>query len=109
VAEVAERLAGAVPKNGPAYAYLRDAADQEPPVVLQALLATEVLFGPLRPDPLSENASIRFHMISAANQSPLNRSIFNTATPSTDLKLAGNQLNNFGAFLSARWRQNDWT
>ena len=30
------------------------------------------------------------------------------ATPSTDQKLAGNQLNNLGAFLSARWRQNDW-
>lgn len=109
LAKVAERLAGAVPKNGPTYTYLRDAADREPPVVLQALLATEVLFGPLRPDPLSENASIRFHMISAANQSPLNMSIFNTATPTTNQKLAGNQLNNFGAFLSARWRQNDWT
>jgi hypothetical protein len=109
LAEVAERLAGAIPRNGPAYAYLRDAADRQPPVVLQALLATEVLFGPVRPDPLSENASIRFHMISAANQSPLNMSIFNTATPTTNQKLAGNQLNNFGAFLSARWRQNDWT
>jgi patatin-related protein len=109
LAKVAERLAGAIPKNGPAYAYLRDAADREPPAVLQALLATEVLFGPLRPDPLSENASIRFHMISAANQSPLNMSIFGEPTPSTNRKLAGNQLNNFGAFLSARWRQNDWT
>jgi patatin-related protein len=106
----AERLARAIPKDGPAYAYLRDAADQQPSRVLQALLATEVLFGPVRPDPLSENAAIRFHMISAANQSPLNQAIFDRPGPATaNQKLAGNQLNNFAAFLSARWRQNDWT
>lgn len=109
LAEVAERLARAVPKDGPAFAYLREAADRQPPRVLQALLATEVLFGPVRPDPLSENASIRFHMISAANQSPLNKSIFGEPTVTARQKLAGNQLNNFAAFLSARWRQNDWT
>jgi hypothetical protein len=63
----------------------------------------------VRPDPLSENASIRFHMISAANQSPLNESIFGKPAASANDKLAGNQLNNFAAFLSARWRQNDWT
>jgi hypothetical protein len=106
---VAERLAGAIPEDGPTYAYLRTAADRRPPQVLQALLATEVLFGPVRPDPLSENASIRFHMISADNQSPLNRSIFGQPTAGPNQKLAGNQLNNFAAFLSARWRQNDWT
>jgi uncharacterized protein DUF3376 len=108
---VAERLARAIPKDGPAYAYLRDAADRRPPRVLQALLATEVLFGPVRPDPLSENAAIRFHMISAANQSPLNKAIFGPTVEaaSVNQKLAGNQLNNFAAFLSARWRQNDWT
>jgi patatin-related protein len=109
LARVAERLAGAIPEDGPTYAYLRTAADRRPPQVLQALLATEVLFGPVRPDPLSENASIRFHMISADNQSPLNRSIFGQPTAKPNQKLAGNQLNNFAAFLSARWRQNDWT
>jgi patatin-related protein len=107
----AERLAKAIPEDGLAYAYLRDAADRQPPEVLRTLLATEVLFGPVRPDPLSENASIRFHMISAANQSPLYPAIFDKdpATITAKDKLVGNQLNNFGAFLSARWRQNDWT
>jgi patatin-related protein len=109
VARVAERLARAVPGDGPTFTYLHAAANRQPPEVLQALMATEVLFGPVRPDPLSENASIRFHMISAANQSPLNQSIFGERAAKPSQKLAGNQLNNFGAFLSARWRQNDWT
>ncbi len=71
------------------------------------LAAAELLTGPLRPDPLAETAPVRFHMLSAQNQSPL--------VPATDGgplsvgdKLAGNQLANFAAFLSARWRLNDW-
>ncbi|SES75332.1 patatin-like protein [Geodermatophilus poikilotrophus] len=72
------------------------------------LAATELLTGPLRPDPLAETAPVRFHMLSAQNQSPL------VSDPdgkpfSVGDKLAGNQLRNFAAFLSARWRLNDWT
>jgi hypothetical protein len=71
-----ERLAQAVPKDGPAYAYLRSAADRRSPRPTRARRTTSI-FG---------------------NDKP-------TVTPNQ--KLAGNQLNNFAAFLSARWRQND--
>lgn len=77
---------------------------------LQAVLvALEVLTGPARPDPLAETSTIRFHMLSAANDSPLSLLRRNGRTLTVDEKLAGNQLANFGAFLRARWRQNDWT
>jgi hypothetical protein len=47
-------------------------------------------------------------MISALNRSPLvPHTTGGPERPSAD-KLAGNQLSNFGAFLSARWRLNDW-
>jgi hypothetical protein len=118
-----------------------------------ALVATELLTGPSRPDPLAETTPIRFHMLSAMNVSPLierlRREDQRSVEPesdeprsvgpepvepasdeprsvgpepvepasvepesleplSVDDKLAGNQLANFGAFLRARWRQNDW-
>lgn len=82
------------------------------------LVATELLTGPSRPDPLAETTHIRFHMLSARNVSSLveglRREVEQPLTvderrPLTvDEKLAGNQLANFGAFLRARWRQNDW-
>jgi patatin-related protein len=79
------------------------------------LVATELLTGPSRPDPLAESTRVRFHMISARNTSPLE--VLQPAyearrdgdTAKAEDKLAGNQLGNFGAFLRARWRQNDWT
>ena len=73
------------------------------------LVAVELLTGPLRPDPLAESAGIRFHMLSAANQSPLPSLRPDSPPLSVKDKLAGNQIGNFGAFLSARWRLNDWT
>jgi hypothetical protein len=95
------------------------AADQQDPewATRAVLAAVELLMGPLRPDPLAETTGVRFHMISAWNDSELVREL----APAEDAgrftgdrlpvgdKLAGNQLNNFGAFLSARWRLNDWT
>jgi patatin-related protein len=74
------------------------------------LVATELLTGPSRPDPLAETTHIRFHMLSARNVSGLVEGLRREAKrPLTvDEKLAGNQLANFGAFLRTRWRQNDW-
>lgn len=72
------------------------------------LVAVELLSGPLRPDPLAESGDIRFHMLSAANQSP-HEAFRGHGRLSVDDKLAGNQIANFGAFLSAKWRLNDWT
>ena len=89
---------------------VRAAEDAEDPVraTRAVLAAVELLTGPLRPDPLAETTPVRFHMISALNTSPLVPDPSGTPNrPSAD-KLAGNQLSNFGAFLSARWRLNDW-
>jgi len=108
------------------------AEDEENPerATEAVLAAVELLTGPLRSDPLAETTPVRFHMISARNQSRrvlearpaasrtrrlMNRAVRgNTPGPQDDAlpvgdKLAGNQIANFGAFLSARWRLNDWT
>jgi patatin-related protein len=95
------------------------AADQQDPerATRAVLAAVELLTGPLRPDPLAETTGVRFHMISAWNDSELVRELapaelarrFTGHRLPVGDKLAGNQLNNFGAFLSARWRVNDWT
>ena len=84
------------------------------PGMPEALTAAEVLTGPLRPDPLAEANDLSFHTISAANASWATREVFGAGAPLTpqDLvaaKLSGNQLSNFAAFLSARWRISDWT
>lgn len=84
-----------------------------PDIATEAVLgAVELLTGPLRPDPLAESGPIKFHMLSAARQSP-RPDLHPGGDPDVDLgvndKLAGNQVWNFGAFLSARWRLNDWT
>ncbi len=89
---------------------VRAAEDTKDPArATRAVLgAVELLTGPLRPDPLAETTPVRFHMISALNKSPLVPGSSGASNrPSAD-KLAGNQLSNFGAFLSARWRLNDW-
>jgi hypothetical protein len=75
------------------------------------LVAVELLTGPLRSDPLAETTHVRFHMLSARNESRLVEHLAR-ADQRPNLrgaaKLAGNQLSNFGAFLSSRWRLNDW-
>lgn len=86
--------------------------EPEADVATAAVLASvELLTGPLRADPLAETTHVRFHMLSARNKSQLvwdlareeRRPLLKGAQ-----KLAGNQIRNFGAFLSARWRHNDW-
>ncbi|MFE2480432.1 DUF3376 domain-containing protein [Streptomyces sp. NPDC059389] len=79
-----------------------------------ALAYAEVLLGPLRPDPLAEAPDIDFHTVSAANTSWATRRVLPAAVQNSPkdmvrAKLSGNQLNNFAAFLSARWRMSDWT
>jgi hypothetical protein len=88
------------------------AADQQDPdrATRAVLAAVDPLTGPLRPDPLAETTGVPFHMISAWNESELVRELapaelahrFTGARLPVGDKLAGNQLNNFGAFLSAR-------
>ncbi|WP_189173740.1 DUF3376 domain-containing protein [Streptomyces lasiicapitis] len=76
------------------------------------LAAAEVLLGPLRPDPLAEPTGIKFHTVSAANTSWATEYMAPRTASLKGLvegKLSGNQLNNFSAFLSARWRVSDWT
>lgn len=77
------------------------------------LVALELLTGPLRPDPLTESAHVQFHMLSALNRSPLPQLQHpphdKCRRKSVAEKLAGNQLANFGALLTSRWRLNDWT
>ena len=81
---------------------------ENPDRATRAVLAVvELLTGPLRPDPLAETTPVKFHMISAVNKSPVVRDA--EGNPAAAGKLAGNQLRNFGAFLSAKWRLNDWT
>jgi hypothetical protein len=75
------------------------------------LAAVELLTGPLRADPLAETTNVRFHMVSARNRSRLVHDLAREdQRPNLGgaSKLAGNQLSNFGAFLSAKWRLNDW-
>jgi patatin-related protein len=79
---------------------------------LGRVVAYEILAGPLRPDPLAEATPIRVAAITAANASPLERLIFPGETlddaARVDRKLSGNQVANFAAFLSSRWRDADW-
>lgn len=107
LADQAAWLARAASGQPDLYPYLQAAVGEGQERMLEALVAMEVLFGPLRPDPLSETAAIKFHMVSAANLSPFDTEIFGDGPRGAE-KLAGNQLNNFAAFLSARWRHNDW-
>jgi predicted acylesterase/phospholipase RssA len=87
------------------------AADTADPkgAVAAVLMAVELLTGPLRPDPFPESSRVRFHMMSALNPTPL-KSLRGPGGRQLRVreKLAGDQLANFGAFLSARWRLNDW-
>ena len=78
----------------------------------RVLSLVEVLTGPTRPDPLSSPAVPHFAVLSAANRSPLETELLGVGINDRNrvaLKLSGNELGNFGGFLSARWRHNDWT
>ena len=89
-----------------------EAASQQSTGMVNALAAAEVLLGPLRPDPLAEPTEIGFHVISAANTSWATERLLGKPSSARELvdgKLSGNQLSNFAAFLSTRWRMSDWT
>ncbi|MCX5150491.1 DUF3376 domain-containing protein [Streptomyces sp. NBC_00320] len=96
------------------YEALHAAALGTGPPMTEALAYAEVLLGPLRPDPLAEATDIDFHTVSAADTSWATRTVLPQVAPDSPedmvrAKLSGNQLNNFAAFLSARWRMSDWT
>ncbi|MGH3715301.1 MAG: DUF3376 domain-containing protein, partial [Micromonosporaceae bacterium] len=78
----------------------------------RALAAAELMLGPVRTDPFTEPSKVNFHAITASRVNPVERRIFGdllNPEDRADRKLSGNQLSNFAAFLSARWRQTDWT
>ncbi|MER7461312.1 DUF3376 domain-containing protein [Streptomyces sp. NPDC097981] len=96
------------------YEALHAAARGAGPPMAEALAYAEVLLGPLRPDPLAEAPDIDFRTVSAADTSWATRTVLpgvaqNSPKDMVRAKLSGNQLNNFAAFLSARWRMSDWT
>ncbi|MCK8674591.1 patatin-like protein, partial [Rhodococcus sp. HM1] len=75
------------------------------------LCRLEIVTGPSRPDPLGASVAPKLVVASAAEQSPLEDRIYGEKLKETERisrKLNGNQIGNFAAFLSARWRQNDW-
>ncbi len=77
----------------------------------RALRRLEITTGASRPDPLGASIAPRLVVASAAEASPLEERIYGRqlqAPERIDCKLNGNQVGNFAAFLSARWRQNDW-
>jgi hypothetical protein len=77
----------------------------------RALEHLEVVLGPLRPDPFASPSPVRLAVASAAERSPLEDQILGvglTAAERVARKLSGNQMGNFAAFLSARWRLSDW-
>ncbi len=89
------------------------AAPDPASAMFDVLAAAEVLVGPVRPDPLAEPTRARFAAMSAAEHSPIAELVLGTPLPKdanelVDRKLSGNQVHNFAAFLSARWRDCDW-
>ncbi|MQA27483.1 MAG: DUF3376 domain-containing protein, partial [Micromonosporaceae bacterium] len=78
----------------------------------RALASAELLLGPVRPDPFTEPTDMKFHAITTSRQNPAEGRVFGGPLEPherADRKLSGNQLINFAAFLSARWRHTDWT
>ncbi|MGH3646217.1 MAG: DUF3376 domain-containing protein, partial [Micromonosporaceae bacterium] len=74
--------------------------------------AAELMLGPVRTDPFTEPTSVNFHAITASRANPVEERIFGEMlqpAERADRKLSGNQLSNFAAFLSARWRHTDWS
>ncbi|WP_412075731.1 DUF3376 domain-containing protein [Streptomyces xanthophaeus] len=102
---------GPPPAPLPGFGALHEAAALDTDAVRNVLAAAEVLLGPLYPDPLAEPVSVDFHTISAADTSWATERLLPARSPKelVEGKLSGNQLSNFSAFLSARWRLGDWT
>jgi hypothetical protein len=89
-----------------------DPTPAERAAAMHAVLVRNVLVGPMVIDPLTESTPISFAAVTAADRSPLDLRVFGRAIDEVPdriaLKLSGNQLGNFAAFLSARWRHADW-
>ncbi|MEU3774892.1 patatin-like protein [Streptomyces sp. NPDC032472] len=114
LAELGEDVGTRLPAGIAGFEALHEAASQGTLPMADALARAEVLLGPLRPNPLAEAADIAFHTVSAANTSWATDTVLpgvdrNSPKALVRAKLSGNQLNNFAAFLSARWRMSDWT
>ncbi|MCX4695340.1 DUF3376 domain-containing protein [Streptomyces sp. NBC_01408] len=101
---------GPPPEPLPGFGALHQAAALGTEGMETVLAAAEVLLGPLHPDPLAEPVSVGFHTVSAANASWATERLLGPKPPKelVEGKLSGNQLSNFSAFLSARWRLGDW-
>ncbi|KOU25677.1 hypothetical protein ADK52_11650 [Streptomyces sp. WM6372] len=114
LAELGQEIGVGLVPDVAGYEALHAAAAGTGPPMADALAYAEVLLGPLRPDPLAEAPDIDFHTVSAANTSWATRRVLPDVVQDSPkdmvrAKLSGNQLNNFAAFLSARWRMSDWT
>ncbi|MFD0270385.1 DUF3376 domain-containing protein [Streptomyces sp. NPDC127106] len=114
LADLGATIGAALPAGVDGYEALEEASVAPFPTTADALAFAEVLLGPLRPGPLAEAADIAFHTVSAANTSWATGAVLpgvprNSPKDLVRAKLSGNQLNNFAAFLSARWRMSDWT
>ena len=72
----------------------------------EVLDAIVVLTAPLAAAALQGDAAIRFFRIAGTNATPLDEQLGGHI--GVNEKLCGNQLANFSAFFSARWRANDW-
>ncbi|MEW2416031.1 patatin-like phospholipase family protein [Streptomyces sp. NPDC046866] len=109
LAEAAADVGTRLPAGIAGFEALHEAASQGALPMADALARAEVLLGPLRPNPLAEAADIAFHTVSAANTGWATDTVLpqvdrNSPKALVRAKLSGNQLNNFAAFLSARWR-----
>ncbi|MGH3735998.1 MAG: DUF3376 domain-containing protein [Micromonosporaceae bacterium] len=102
----------------PGFDLLRETAVAEPvtggahTAMRRVLAATELMLGPIRTDPFTEPSTVNFHAVTASRANPVEERIFGKMLPPAeraDRKLSGNQLSNFAAFLSARWRHTDWS
>jgi patatin-related protein len=71
------------------------------------LTELSVVLAPLHDRVARSESPIRFLRVAGDARSPL-AGWFDPAAITPETKLAGNQVANFGAFFSARWRANDW-
>ncbi|MEP7113200.1 MAG: patatin-like protein [Ilumatobacteraceae bacterium] len=79
---------------------------QEADSMLESLVA---VLTPAQASMLESDEELRFVRISGSNETPLKRYFAPDGSPfGVDEKLCGNELGNFAAFCSARWRANDW-
>ncbi len=73
----------------------------------EVLYGLSVVLAPLHDRVARSESPIRFLRVSGDARSPL-AGWFDPPAITPEDKLAGNQVANFGAFFSARWRANDW-